>query len=179
MTQAMKMMFFLFIMLLVTEAVGSGSLNNKQEVRQALNRRRRQSVAPTPPVLRCQKIGQKLERKRAAWASHSSNTCYDYTLRKECYCLREWLGPFRVSVRGGVVVSVLPATDQPVPTLDGFFDIINNTCVQGCPRMYKCNVIYDTPRNGGVVLDLYLDPQFRVADDEMHYFVSNITFCSA
>lgn len=116
---------------------------------------------------------EELERAQRRWEAQELDR-YTYLVRRACECLPETTGPFEVRVRPGEEpVVIRPETGEPVeapldrafPSVQGFFALIDDALRRGAHRV---EVDYD--RRTGVPLRLSIDPDERVADEELLYW---------
>jgi len=129
------------------------------------------AIAPAFLGWGCYDVGPEqaeLERARARWAAVGPSS-YTYGLERICFCPP--VGPARITVEAGEVVSVewlepSPEWSQPqaewYPSVDGLFQLIDAALAQ---RAHSVQVTYD-PTNG-VPLELYIDYSEQIADEEL------------
>lgn len=113
-------------------------------------------------------------RERFASTGYSS---YAMTVRRSCFCLPEYIGPFDVVVRDGHIVSVtnvggfdidaVPANQQTL-TVPGLFDFIEAGFDSD-----RMDVTFD--KQTGVPLNISIDHIFGAVDDEISITVSNFS----
>ena len=104
---------------------------------------------------------------------------YDYQYQRQCFCLFDYVRPMAVQVRGGAVVSVVYADEEggpvaeeiaaEVPTVDGLFALLQEA-VDGNAASLRAT--YDEEL--GHPLDVFVDYDFRIADEEQGFIASNL-----
>lgn len=114
------------------------------------------------------------EEARARWDAAGIDN-YAFTFRESCFCPPEFLGPFRITVEDGAVVSAeqngRPATEQRTyPTIDALFEIIADAFDQDAETI---SLSYDAVL--GVPLGGYIDYDALIADEEFSFEVSRFT----
>jgi hypothetical protein len=116
-----------------------------------------------------------LSRARRNW-SLSYIDDYDYVLRHNCFCQLGGV-PVRVSVRNGVVVDlVLQSSGQPLslswadqyPSVTGLFALLQEAIDRDADLV---DAIYDAQY--GLPIDIWVDYDWRLADEERGYEVSS------
>jgi hypothetical protein len=100
-------------------------------------------------------------------------------VQRSCFCGQPFVGPARVVVQNGTVVSVtfLPDPTQSVgvsgyPTVEGLFDTIRD----GLDRAGSIDVTYDAAR--GFPTRMAIDWVKNAVDDEITYTVSEFNASS-
>ena len=106
---------------------------------------------------------------RARWESRGIDS-YELTLRQICYC--GLVGPVRVVVQNGVVVSrTLVATGEPLPSVyaDGYPDVLGLFAIieRAARNADDLATTYDPTYGFPVVVSI--DWDYHVADDEVTY----------
>jgi len=118
-----------------------------------------------------------LQEARALWVSLGI-TDYAYVLQRGCFCTLESIGPVRITVRAGVVESlVYVASGGPViqggelwPTVDGLFDVVERA-IDG--EADKVTAVFDASRGYPLTVDIdYIE---QAIDDELTLTVSSFT----
>lgn len=66
-----------------------------------------------------------LDINQDKWAAQNA-VSYHMTIKRSCFCPKEALGPFKVSVKNGEIVDVKPDNkfSKDLPTVEGLFKII-------------------------------------------------------
>jgi hypothetical protein len=132
-----------------------------------------------PPDESCdpnwQTLQQQWQQAYSVW-NKQDKSCYTMTLIRNCFCPPDWRGPHNVRVENGVVVVPL---DYYIPTMDEIFDTIYNRCIAGCPDdgAVQCEATFAAAQFGAYVTQMYYDQSRFIADEELGYVVSNLTFC--
>lgn len=110
-----------------------------------------------------------LERARERWDA-TGPASYRYTVTRQCFCIREALGPAVVTVRDGEVTAVTRAgSGEPVepeyrdffPSVEGLFEILEEAVERDADRI---EVRYD-PVLGSPV-HVWIDYETGMADEE-------------
>ncbi len=131
---------------------------------------------PVPPPGEHSITPEDLQAARDRFAS-TGYTSYQMTVRRSCFCLPEYLGPFEVVVRNGKLVSVTNVSEfasdrevanQGMLTVAGLFDYI-----AGGFDSARMDVVFD--KETGVPLSISIDRDFRMVDEEMSITVSNFS----
>lgn len=119
---------------------------------------------------------RELERNRARWAA-SAPTTYEFVFQRSCECLPEYTAPMRVTVRAGIVQSVVdvqsgqevsPSTHGPM-TIEEIFAEIESALDS---RAHRVEVSYH--RALGYPMAVFIDHDERMADDEIYYAASEL-----
>jgi len=100
---------------------------------------------------------------------------YEYTVRRQCLCTEDALGPVRVSVDGETIVSQLYEDGRSVdasavewfPSVDGLFAVLRDAFTRDA---HETRVSYD-PRLG-VPVELWIDYSQNIADEELGFTVT-------
>lgn len=121
---------------------------------------------PSPPRGIPAALELRLNRKK--WEAVGPKS-YKYRLRRLCFCLPGFVGPFLITVKNGKVVDVVfegqgskPA-ELDVPTIDGLFDII----AKNLGKVAKITVKYDFAL--GFPTSIAIDRIALAIDDEITY----------
>jgi len=117
-------------------------------------------------------VQAELDANRLLWTTEAI-TEYDYRFQRGCFCLPDFVTPGIVSVRGGLIESVvgvgdgLPLDPTNYLTLDGLFDEIQSAIDSSADEI---SVTYDalTGFPSSVGIDYILD----ALDDEISYTAS-------
>jgi len=125
----------------------------------------------------CGAVGPEAGRVRLIQAMRRWNaadlTSYTYQVRRLCFCLPEWIGPYEVRVVSGSVVAVVdsgdgepidPAVAEHFPSVDGLFAIVDEAIRDGAHRV---DVSYDQTTGRPIRIDI--DRREQTADDEVTY----------
>ena len=114
-----------------------------------------------------------LTAARAAWEARGASD-YDFSIRRDCYCMDEYVGPFTVSVRDGDVTAtrsgtpVDPALLEGLPlTAEALFAFAEARETQAAFR-----VAFDP--SSGFLLSVWSDPIPMAADDELGLTISDL-----
>jgi hypothetical protein len=119
----------------------------------------------------CDAVGPELsdlERARARWESRGLSD-YTYAIRRLCFC--SYVGPVRVTVENGAVVSLTPVggeeppfelTAELFPGVEGLFDILQEAVGRDA---HSITVTYDPET--GVPLEFFIDYDEFIADEEL------------
>ena len=111
---------------------------------------------------------------RARWEARGP-TDYDLVLARVCFCPPEGIGPARIEVRGGEVVSrTYVGSGEPVrenlesffPAVDGLFAVLADALERGA---HSIDVEYDPDL--GFPTRSFVDFEENVADEEMGHRV--------
>lgn len=109
-----------------------------------------------------------LERARIRWEATGLSD-YTYAVRRLCFCT--YVGPARVTVENGAVVSVVPLGDEEppfeldaacFPGVDGLFDILEDAVARDA---HSITATYDTVT--GVPTSFFIDYEEMTADEEL------------
>lgn len=109
-----------------------------------------------------------LERARALWEATGPDD-YTYAVKRLCFC--GYLGPVRVTVEDGAVVSIVPVGDEEAPFeltedyfpgVDGLFDILEDAVERDA---HAITATYDPET--GVPVSFYIDYEEQAADEEL------------
>lgn len=115
---------------------------------------------------------RELARNRRLWDSRAINE-YHYVMRRLCFCAPESTSPQVITVHGGVITSVVYASNgAPVPafiastalSVTGLFDIIQQAIDRDA---YQLSVQYDAAL--GFPTSIAIDYILNAADDEVTY----------
>ena len=124
-------------------------------------------TGPSDPQVRA------LDEAQARWESLGPGS-YVYALSRQCFCPLEYIGPARVTVDDGAVVSrVYVDSGDPVPaaydfpTVDGLFEVLRSALEQEADEIL---VTYDPDL--GVPLEIWIDYEHMAADEELGYVVT-------
>lgn len=118
----------------------------------------------------------RLRRARAKWRTSGPDS-YVVELRRNCFCISEFAGPFLVTVENGVVEDVRFAPGGPpgtpsadiinrIPTVEGLFDIIEDALQS---KADSVTATYD--QKTGAPLDFFIDRSRQIADEEIGYTI--------
>lgn len=109
---------------------------------------------------------------RAVWKARGASD-YDFSIRRDCYCMDEYVGPFTVSVRDGDVTAtrsgapVDPALLEGLPlTAEALFAFAEEREAQVAFR-----AAFDP--SSGFLLSVWSDPIPMAADDELGLTISD------
>ncbi|GMH39744.1 hypothetical protein BSKO_07642 [Bryopsis sp. KO-2023] len=134
-------------------------------------------VVPVPPVIpvpvptpspKDPRANLTLKINRQKWKALGPKS-YKYRLRRLCFCFGGFTGPFLITVKDGKIVDVVFEGEGPtpdnidVPTIDGLFDIIE----ESIPTVDSITVEYD--RKLGFPLNISIDRIKLAIDDEITY----------
>lgn len=111
-----------------------------------------------------------LAEARARWAD-AGLSAYRYQIEYACFCPPEAMGPFTVTVRGGVV-EPSGQTAPPggaLPTVEDLFARIEGAFAEGADAV---DVTYDAAR--GYPLSIYIDYEQLMADEEFRATLSGL-----
>lgn len=131
---------------------------------------------PVPPPGEHSITREDLQAARDRFAS-TGYSSYQMTVRRSCFCLEEYLGPFEVIVKNGSLVSVTNVSgfgtdrepaNQAMLTVAGLFDYI-----EGGFDSARMDVVFD--KETGVPLSISIDRDFRMVDEEMSITVSSFS----
>ena len=114
---------------------------------------------------------QALQRARDAWARGGPRD-YAYTVVRSCFCVGDYRGPARVTVRGGTASATLAESGQPATNFAVLSSVpaLLDQIAAGLARNPASLVArYDA---SGVPLQYSIDPDPRIADDETGFIVS-------
>ena len=109
-----------------------------------------------------------LERARIRWEANGPSD-YTYAIRRLCFCA--YVGPVRVTVENGAVVSIVPVDgeeppfeldEQLFPGVDGLFDIIQDAVARDA---HSITATYDPVT--GVPLEFFIDYEEFAVDEEL------------
>lgn len=129
-----------------------------------------------PPIGEHSITPEDLKAARKTWRSMGYDS-YAITVRRSCFCVPSYLGPFEIVVRNGEVVSVTSLADggrDDAPanaeelTVPGLFDIIEKGFDSD-----QMVVVFD--KRTGVPQSISIDYIFGAVDDEMSITVSSFT----
>ncbi|MEM9607488.1 MAG: DUF6174 domain-containing protein [Actinomycetota bacterium] len=123
--------------------------------------------------------GEELEAELAAarerWAV-AGPTAYTMELGVVCFCLAEYVGPFVVEVDAGTILSVAYAdgalatgdvpADADIRSVDDVFGVIESWIGDAD----EVRVTYDDET--GLPTDVWVDPSFQMADEEIGYTIA-------
>ena len=114
-----------------------------------------------------------LAAARAAWEARGASD-YDFSVRRDCYCMDEYVGPFTVSVRDGDVAAtrngapVDPALLEGLPlTAEALFAF-----AQARETHAAFRAVFDP--SSGFLLSVWSDPIPMAADDELGLTISDL-----
>ena len=133
------------------------------------------SPSATPSITPSGEIDS-IDEARAVWAA-SGITDYAYTIRRDCFCVESWIGPFAVQVRDGVSTvtrvsdgnEVEPISLEELPlSAEELFQFAEERQDQASFR-----ITYDQAT--GLPLSIWSDPIPEAADDELGVQVSDLT----
>ena len=123
------------------------------------------TLPATPPT--------SLAAARAAWETRGA-VDYDFTIRRDCYCLDEYVGPFSVVVRDGWATAtrdgaaVDPSLLEGLPlTAESLFAFADERETQAAFR-----ATFDP--TSGFLLSVWSDPIPEAADDELGLTISDL-----
>lgn len=117
-------------------------------------------------------LGHDLTVNRARWEAVGLET-YVYDVQRSCFCPVEAVGPVRVRVENGAIVSrTYPQTGDTVrtafadvfPTIDGLFDVLERAIEQDAADI---QVTWDP--DTGVPLSFFIDYIANAVDEEQGY----------
>jgi Family of unknown function (DUF6174) len=119
----------------------------------------------------------RLAQARSRWRGAGISD-YSYEVRKLCFCPPEVVGPFAITVRGGVVTSVVyrptGAAVDPVPerhpTVEGLFGVVEATLERNPDRLA---IDYDPEL--GYPRRIEVDTIVRAVDDEVTYEAASLS----
>lgn len=102
-------------------------------------------------------------------------TNYSYSLRVNCFCTTERVGPHLIKVINSKIVSVNgqpynPEVTGTLPTVTELFEIIKLKLAQ---KPFQQNIKYDPIL--GYPTEIYFDMDQRIADEEVGFIVENLT----
>ena len=121
---------------------------------------------PTEPSGPHAEIQARLTNARALWRTQALND-YSYVFARSCFCAPDSREPATVTVRGGVITTVVGVTSgtqrEPAQfkTIVGLFDLIQEAIDRNAATI---NVEFDPSR--GFVTSAYIDADQRIADEE-------------
>lgn len=117
-------------------------------------------------------LAREIAGNRRLWESVRP-AAYVYEVERQCFCIREAIGPVRVAVAGGQVRARTYSGDgSPVrddlrslfPAAEGLFDILEEAVAQGA---HQVQVTWDPAT--GLPLDFWIDYNVNMADEEQGY----------
>jgi hypothetical protein len=118
-------------------------------------------------------------RNRDKWEEEApSTTCYNMTIQATCFCVDTYRQPHYLVVRNGEIQnSSVGEYAAEMPTVDGLFRRLYNSCLRNCPRSgaAECKVKFN--KDYGYITSIYIDQSELIADEEINYTVSELTFC--
>ena len=124
-------------------------------------------------------IRKRLRASQTKWAKKAPSTsCYNMTLAKQCFCTPEWIGPHALQITNGAIKNTtIPSTEMP--TVEDLFDLVDEHCVADCPASgaASCKVRFDPVY--GYIKSLWIDVSAQMADEEIGYVVSDLSFCES
>jgi Family of unknown function (DUF6174) len=120
-----------------------------------------------------------VEYNRTRQEIWTNPTCYSYIFVRTCFCPPEYMRPVRVHVTNDTVTNVsyvmdddanatiVGEYDRHFPTMNELFDIVNNSCFDGCPDdgATLCLMEYDNVT--GTIDHVYIDHSKMIMDEEM------------
>ena len=101
-------------------------------------------------------------------------TNYSYTLRVNCYCTTDRVGPHLIKVVNNKILSVNgqtynPETTGTLPTVSELFEIIKLKLSQ---KPFQEAIVYDPLL--GYPSSVYFDMDERIADEETGFIIENL-----
>ncbi len=101
-------------------------------------------------------------------------TNYSYTLRVNCFCTIDRVGPHLIKVVNNKIVTVNGQTYNPeitgtLPTVSELFEIIKLKLSQ---KPFQEAIVYDPIL--GYPSSVYFDMDERIADEEVGYIIENL-----
>lgn len=138
------------------------------------------SFEPDPPLGDPQ-LRSELADAMARWAS-SGSADYDYVFTRTCFCPEEFVGPYRVAVRAGVVTTAsfkgtdlfdigileIGRYDEIIKTVPGVFAEIARALAEA----HRIDVTYHPV--SGYPTDVYIDWEQTTADEEVGYRIEDL-----
>lgn len=121
----------------------------------------------TSPSPRHAEEQARLDQARAQWRAQAI-VDYTYVFSRGCFCVNEYREPVTITVRGGIIESVVtvaagvPRDAAPYPSIDGLFDYVQNAINEDAATI---RAQYDPAR--GYLASGYFDISERIADEEM------------
>ena len=119
---------------------------------------------------------QSVEMQYRLWSEMAQN--YKFSFQQLCFCLPDYIRPMRITVRDNHIVKVIFEDNQSeVPseivtdlkTIDDIFQTIINA--ESLPA-HSVNIEYDQNKYFPLKVDIDFDN--RLADDELHWQLSNL-----
>jgi len=114
-----------------------------------------------------------LDDAQARWEALGPSS-YVYAVMRQCFCPIEFLGPARLTVEDGVVVSrIYVGSGDPVPpgydfpAVDGLFDVIRSALADDADEILAT---YDPDL--GIPLEIWIDFERMAADEEIGWTVT-------
>lgn len=140
-------------------------------------------LLPTTLLLACisrsEAIAQpSVETQYQQWSSFSQN--YEVSFQQLCFCLPDNIRPMRLTVRNNQIVKAIFEDDQSKVTADVMTDLktiddIFQTIINAEARpAHSVNIKYDPINHYPFKIDIDFDS--RLADDELHWQLSNLVF---
>ncbi len=123
----------------------------------------------------CSKSELIMEAKNQEKTWNEKNiTNYSYSLRVNCFCTTERVGPHLIKVVNSKIVSVNgqpynPEVTGTLPTVTELFEIIKLKLSQ---KPYQQNIEYHPEL--GYPTSVYFDMDQRIADEETGYIIENL-----
>lgn len=117
-------------------------------------------------------LRSQIEQNRALWMQLGPAS-YQYGVQRLCFCGPDAIGPVRVTVENGAVVSrVYADSDEPVaanlaslfPTVDGLFDVLVDAMDRDAAQI---DVTWDSAT--GLPSEFFIDYDVGIADEELGF----------
>ena len=133
------------------------------------------SPSATPSITPSGEIDS-INEARAVWAA-SGIADYAYTIRRDCFCVETWIGPFAVQVRDGVstVTRVSDGSEVEPIILEQLPLSAEELFLFAEERQDQASFRITYDQATGLPLSIWSDPIPEAADDELGVQVSDLT----
>ena len=138
-------------------------------------------LAPTPTPgsgVDLDRLQEELTSNRLIWEAMGPDS-YQFEFRRICFCIREFVAPVKIAVRGGTIVDVTflesgLEAEEPDPetyeTIEGLLELLQEALDR---KAFSLQVNYDP--NFGYPTDADIDYDARIADEEFGFTVTDLS----
>ena len=138
-------------------------------------------LAPTPTPgsgVDLDRLQEELTSNRLIWEAMGPDS-YQFEFRRICFCIREFVAPVKIAVRGGTIVDVTflesgLEAEEPDPetyeTIEGLLELLQEALDR---KTFSLQVNYDP--NFGYPTDADIDYDARIADEEFGFTVTDLS----